>query len=185
MSRDIICQTWEEPQILAQSRILNLHFKIRPRGNVPKQGRNTHSLSLMSVTISPCSAHSLPSSTAGTRDLLVEISGTEQARAMGWEGLPPSSTAFQETPPVPSVLPITQRVLYRQVNAVLVLKLCTDLTLDPQNCCFLSHFKSQHLTHSLLIVKSQIYVERMTFSVPFYLLWGGGVETGQLAHSWT
>jgi len=60
-----------------------------------------------------------------------EISRTEQGRARGCEGLPPSPTAFQDVPSSLAVLPITQRVLCRQVNAVLVLKVCTDLTLGP------------------------------------------------------
>lgn len=55
----------------------------KAKGNVSKQGRNTHSLSLMSVTISPCSTHSLPARAAGTRDLLKETSRNEQPRAMG------------------------------------------------------------------------------------------------------
>lgn len=46
-------------------------------------------------------------------------------------GFASSHCISRDVPRSHSVLPVTWRVLHRQINAVFVLKLCTDLTLGP------------------------------------------------------
>lgn len=71
----------------------------------------------------------------------------------------------------------------KHVNKICLLLPMESSSRSSQASCKM--FTFQPPLSSLLLVKFQIHVENSTFSVPFYPLWEGEVESGQLEHSWT
>lgn len=71
----------------------------------------------------------------------------------------------------------------KHVNKICLLLPMESSSHSSQASCKM--FTFQPPLSSLLLVKFQIHVENSTFSVPFYPLWEGEVESGQVEHSWT